>query len=191
MSAKVLGVQTPKEQTTGPLDGTNLYMQIILLLTSVAGGMSQDTASMIAAAVTGIIRAVAAIRTWLVNAKWTPAKSWFANANNWAYIAAIVAGLAPMLSPLVPGLQDLANAIVSGSWPNIIQALEEDSSSEISGRFYHSDIFHSEEQKCRCLDILKKYLINTTDPYRDWETDRKSTRLNSSHEIPSRMPSSA
>ena len=33
---------------------------------------------------------------------------------------------------------------------------------------------------------------NPTDtPYRDWETDRKSTRLNSSHEIPSRMPSSA
>ena len=29
------------------------------------------------------------------------------------------------------------------------------------------------------------------DEYRDWETDRKSTRLNSSHEIPSRMPSSA
>ena len=27
--------------------------------------------------------------------------------------------------------------------------------------------------------------------YRDWETDRKSARLNSSHEIPSRMPSSA
>ena len=27
--------------------------------------------------------------------------------------------------------------------------------------------------------------------YRDWETDRKSTRLNSSHAIPSRMPSSA
>ena len=35
---------------------------------------------------------------------------------------------------------------------------------------------------------------STTDAvlhYRDWETDRKSTRLNSSHEIPSRMPSSA
>ena len=123
MSAKVLGVHTPTEQTPGPLDGTNLYMQIILLLTSVAGGMSHDTAAMIAAAVTGIIGAVAAVRTWLVNAKWTPAKSWFANANNWAYIAAIVAGLAPMLSPLVPGLQDLANAIVSGSWPAIIQAL--------------------------------------------------------------------
>ena len=34
----------------------------------------------------------------------------------------------------------------------------------------------------------------TTDPdltYRDWETDRKSTRLNSSHRSLSRMPSSA
>ena len=33
--------------------------------------------------------------------------------------------------------------------------------------------------------------INIVPSYRDWETDRKSTRLNSSHEIPSRMPSSA
>ena len=35
---------------------------------------------------------------------------------------------------------------------------------------------------------------STTTPlstYRDWETDRKSTRLNSSHEFVSRMPSSA
>ena len=30
-----------------------------------------------------------------------------------------------------------------------------------------------------------------TGPYRDWETDRKSTRLNSSHITRSRMPSSA
>ena len=29
------------------------------------------------------------------------------------------------------------------------------------------------------------------DFYRDWETDRKSTRLNSSHSAKSRMPSSA
>ena len=29
------------------------------------------------------------------------------------------------------------------------------------------------------------------EPYRDWETDRKSTRLNSSHRSLSRMPSSA
>ena len=38
-----------------------------------------------------------------------------------------------------------------------------------------------------CVDVRGE--INGS--YRDWETDRKSTRLNSSHEIPSRMPSSA
>ena len=49
----------------------------------------------------------------------------------------------------------------------------------------------------------KEYLINTavedaiptltytSRAYRDWETDRKSTRLNSSHSAKSRMPSSA
>ena len=33
--------------------------------------------------------------------------------------------------------------------------------------------------------------INYKQGYRDWETDRKSTRLNSSHITRSRMPSSA
>ena len=33
--------------------------------------------------------------------------------------------------------------------------------------------------------------VNIKKLYRDWETDRKSTRLNSSHSAKSRMPSSA
>ena len=33
--------------------------------------------------------------------------------------------------------------------------------------------------------------LNNKSKYRDWETDRKSTRLNSSHITRSRMPSSA
>ena len=36
--------------------------------------------------------------------------------------------------------------------------------------------------------IVKEY---DSGKYRDWETDRKSTRLNSSHSAKSRMPSSA
>ena len=44
-------------------------------------------------------------------------------------------------------------------------------------------------------DAEKEYegtiTLGATTPYRDWETDRKSTRLNSSHEFVSRMPSSA
>ena len=40
-------------------------------------------------------------------------------------------------------------------------------------------------------NYLKLLMVVYANDYRDWETDRKSTRLNSSHEIPSRMPSSA
>ena len=44
--------------------------------------------------------------------------------------------------------------------------------------------------------VLSKYGLAITQDvsgaaYRDWETDRKSTRLNSSHSGESRMPSSA
>ena len=40
-------------------------------------------------------------------------------------------------------------------------------------------------------ELYSGLLSGLAQSYRDWETDRKSTRLNSSHEIPSRMPSSA
>ena len=41
------------------------------------------------------------------------------------------------------------------------------------------------------IEELKKSSGAEKEPYRDWETDRKSTRLNSSHRSLSRMPSSA
>ena len=41
------------------------------------------------------------------------------------------------------------------------------------------------------LDNQLKEIENMVAAYRDWETDRKSTRLNSSHSAKSRMPSSA
>ena len=41
-------------------------------------------------------------------------------------------------------------------------------------------------------ETVKLYkALKTHATYRDWETDRKSTRLNSSHSGESRMPSSA
>ena len=47
---------------------------------------------------------------------------------------------------------------------------------------YPRFILNVEEEEVEWLDDLT---------YRDWETDRKSTRLNSSHITRSRMPSSA
>ena len=53
--------------------------------------------------------------------------------------------------------------------------------------------FKSIEQLFIFEEVIKEYVsfMDPNESYRDWETDRKSTRLNSSHEIPSRMPSSA
>ena len=49
--------------------------------------------------------------------------------------------------------------------------------------------------KTLCKNEAYNYLVqnaqNELIVYRDWETDRKSTRLNSSHSAKSRMPSSA
>ena len=48
------------------------------------------------------------------------------------------------------------------------------------------------EETTELLDALNKQNIDEAkDVYRDWETDRKSTRLNSSHSGEARMPSSA
>ena len=58
-----------------------------------------------------------------------------------------------------------------------------------------NDLINSQNEKLGGM-LLKTYdsdIFNNwvkTD-YRDWETDRKSTRLNSSHSAKSRMPSSA
>ena len=44
---------------------------------------------------------------------------------------------------------------------------------------------------CKIVGIARSTHYNWYDNDRDYREDRKSTRLNSSHEIPSRMPSSA
>ena len=44
---------------------------------------------------------------------------------------------------------------------------------------------------CAAYPGDRKHRKEIWDVYRDWETDRKSTRLNSSHSAKSRMPSSA
>ena len=57
---------------------------------------------------------------------------------------------------------------------------------------YHLHTTACNDDQRKHLHWLYICIVSITDHrYRDWETDRKSTRLNSSHEIPSRMPSSA
>ena len=51
--------------------------------------------------------------------------------------------------------------------------------------------YPSNERGLNLHDQLETEICNQSALYRDWETDRKSTRLNSSHSAKSRMPSSA
>jgi hypothetical protein len=100
--------------------GTNLYVNLLLLIASIFGGMTTDTATLIVAAGSGVVGAIFAIRNWIVNAHFSLNKSWVADPNNWAYVAAIVTGFLPAASGLVPGLRDLVNALIAGNWSAII-----------------------------------------------------------------------
>ena len=54
------------------------------------------------------------------------------------------------------------------------------------------NIYRDEELKILLAKETYQEIYNIAmGTYRDWETDRKSTRLNSSHSAKSRMPSSA
>ena len=55
--------------------------------------------------------------------------------------------------------------------------------------YYNVEIDEAKFERGRCLDNMDNAFRCCR--YRDWETDRKSTRLNSSHRSLSRMPSSA
>ena len=54
-------------------------------------------------------------------------------------------------------------------------------------------VYYKDKKLSSNNEIARFKLISTYQEhiYRDWETDRKSTRLNSSHSAKSRMPSSA
>ena len=62
--------------------------------------------------------------------------------------------------------------------------------SEISGEI-HSRVQRKLVKKDVAKEVLAEAIGREGVTYRDWETDRKSTRLNSSHITRSRMPSSA
>jgi len=112
--------------TTSPVSpwtGTNIYGQILLLIASFFGGMSQDTAGLVVAAGAAVIAAVLAFRNWIVNAKFSLDKSWVADPNNIAYLTAVLVGISPKLGDLVPGAVDLFNAMSSGNWGSIISGL--------------------------------------------------------------------
>ena len=93
--------------------------------------------------------------------------------------------------------------------------LSYDSLAQLVGASYGSSVVHwlnGVQPRTKCMNSINEFYYSIVDKkrkaktgskntfcqinpldnnYRDWETDRKSTRLNSSHSAKSRMPSSA
>ena len=106
--------------TTNAFAGTNLWANLILLIGSIFGGISDTDAGLITAAGTGIVGAFFAIRNWVKTAHFSLGKSWVKDPNNWAYVTAIITGLVPVAATLVEPLRSLANALVDGNWGSAI-----------------------------------------------------------------------
>ena len=107
-------------QVQSPWTGTNIYTQLLLLVTSFLGGMSDQQAGMIVAAVAAVIAAFAGLRTWIIGRKFTPGKSWIADPNNWSYLGAVLVGLSPKLGELLPSFRSIVEALFAGNWGQVI-----------------------------------------------------------------------
>lgn len=112
--SKIQEVATP----TNPLLGTNIWVQMLLFVASIFGGMSQTTAGMVVAAVSGGIAAFFAIRSWIVSAKFN--QNILKDVNFWAYLTNVVVGLLPQSADLVPAARALVDALYAGNWGQII-----------------------------------------------------------------------
>ena len=78
--------------------------------------------------------------------------------------------------------QRIINDIGEDNYRNFIRELQVNPSSP------YKDSNFTDEQ---LMTEIKSRYVQSPSEVRDWETDRKSTRLNSSHSGESRMPSSA
>ena len=82
----------------------------------------------------------------------------------------------------------------SGGYDDVVTEESSDTTSNTTdwnGFTMPADVISSVDVGTSTSETDETDPTQTTETYRDWETDRKSTRLNSSHLKLSRMPSSA
>ena len=97
----------------------------------------------------------------------------------WPMIVVSTASVACFLS--ANGIMNKRNAALASAYASVDAAFKK----------YRNNVkkkYGEDEDKIARFGITQETVDG---PYRDWETDRKSTRLNSSHSAKSRMPSSA
>ena len=99
----------------------------------------------------------------------------------------------------VPGLESIVSVLIS-NYPlanggYLVSFGKDDPEASFTKYDPVSSLDFEASKLSKFLDFSSIFLpqgcFYSPDTYRDWETDRKSTRLNSSHSGESRMPSSA
>ena len=85
------------------------------------------------------------------------------------------------------GYSHVADASTAAQYQNYAERMKQ----ALGNTYTFSGKGNTQETSGIGTSNLYDYTGNQSDGYRDWETDRKSTRLNSSHSGESRMPSSA
>ena len=100
-------------------EGTNFWFALIMVGLSFFGGGENVAQSLVTAGV-GIVAAFGAFRQFLVGAKWQGFKQTLAEPNTWNYIAGIVLTILPQATDLVPALQGVYDALITGNWGLVI-----------------------------------------------------------------------
>lgn len=108
--------------TTGVNWRSNDFWLTLILLLGSLFGLSQDQGTQIAGTIVGVVGVLGVLRDFFKDAKFVGLRAWLSDTNTWAYIGATVSLFLPQAGALVPALQELSNALLSGNFSKIIVA---------------------------------------------------------------------
>lgn len=100
-------------------EGTNFWFALIMVALSFFGG-GESTAQALVTAGFGLVAGIGALRQFIVGAKWQGFGATLSEPNTWNYIAGVVLTILPQATDLVPALQGVYDALISGNWGLVI-----------------------------------------------------------------------
>ena len=109
-------------QTKNWWESQGFLLSVVMVFGSM-WGLSEDAATSLVAAVTGLVAAFAAVLQFFKTSKFKGWKQVLADGNTLQYLVAAIAVFVPNASALFPQLQGLVDAFISKNFGAIISAL--------------------------------------------------------------------
>ena len=101
------------------LKGTNFYLALLMVVFSFFGG-NEGLAQQLVSLGVGIVALIGAIRQFANTAKFQGFRNTLAQANTWNYISGVVLLILPQAGDLIPAVQDVYDALITGNWGLVI-----------------------------------------------------------------------